>query len=453
MHAISHERQGASFYVPDLSNNAVTCRYEMPCKVKYQKLGIRLGFIIYIATDDLREISAYATTNEVIEDNLLPLPSFTQASLDKLLQECIQLLNDALQRLDPKMHKERRIVFYLEMRGQMAIKTEFQTEDKKFLIFPSALIEGTMVSPVCITVNAASNQSAKPLALHEVIVFCALQTLANGFLFQTKELKWSHKKPRVEFIDSLEQFDIKNLYPSCKQPQVQYDDNISSRSNLAWNLYQKLQNKNQDIFLTALFAYYSAQNINYKYSTMAIVAYCAVLNLLAKSNKQKCPGQVNCSCCGTLTFKHDMVGDMAAINIFLKEILKPSPEQENDLRQLVKRIYRKQRSAFVHGAELRHEEFHNNYSLPKTFPTSNKPVRDIFHYQSDFLSLERITRRVLLEWLCQINGEILDKKLFNLDELGINIVFLGEASINLPKNTWVKLFHDGHRDTQGDFND
>ena len=179
------------------------------------------------------------------------------------------------------------------------------------------------------------------------------------------------------------------------------------------------------------------------YSTLAIVAYIAALSSLSETSK--CPGQVSCSQCGQLAMKHDKVGDKAAILALIKDLLEPTSEQEIRLQNIIERVYRKQRSAFIHGAELRHEEFYQGVGLPKAFPTEKEPVRKTFYYRLDFLSMELIARRTLLSWLSRKNGINLNLEMFNLKESPIEVYSGAEFLFAVP-NTWVKRFHNGCRE-------
>jgi hypothetical protein len=445
LHAIMSEKQGASFYYPDVVNKITTCRYEWPHKWKNRKHGLHLGLVFCVKDENLKELSVYVTTSEAIQDNFVELlPQFPKGLLSQLQQETLHLFQEAIQRLAPLVHQERRVILYLDLHPQMGVASKIETEDKRIVIFPSAFFEGTIISPVSVTVSAASNQGGRPKALHEIVLFCALYTLANGLLCQTTELKWSRKRPPIEFIDALDDFDIESLYPPrCKSSSTLCDQRAAERINTIWMLYHRLSEEKQERFLPALFAYYSAQNINHKYSTLAIVAYIAALGSLAKGAKEKCDGQITCSSCGSLKMKHDKVGDTSAIILLIKDLLKLTDAQGNELEEIVKRAYNKQRSAFVHAAELRHEEFHQKFGLPASFPTTDDPFRDVLTYKQDFLSIERITRRVLLEWLCREAGITLDLELFRLADVPLKARVIFEGSITLPAQTTVAPFHNG----------
>lgn len=450
LHAIMSERQGASFYYPDVVNKTTTCRYEWPRKWKNRKHGLHLGLVFCVKDENLNGMSVYATSSAAIRDNSVELLQFPQDLLSRLQQETLQLFQEAIQRLAPQSHQERHIILYLELHPQMGFASKIETEDKRIVIFPSALFEGKIISPVSVTVSAASNQGGRPKALHEIVLFCALYTLANGLLCQTTGLKWNRKQPCIEFIDALDDVDTEGLYPSrCKSNPISSDQRTAERSNAIWMLYHQLSEEKQEGFLPALFAYYSAQNINYKYSTLAIVAYIAALGSLAKDAKKKCAGQITCSSCGTLEMKHDKVGDKIAIILLLKDLLKLTDERGNEL-DIVKRAYDKQRSAFVHAAELRHEEFHQKFGLPASFPATGGSFREVLTYKQDFLSIERITRRVLLEWLCREVGVTLDLELFRLADIPLKARVIFESSITLPAHTTVAPFHNGRFNTQKD---
>ena len=113
LHAIISERNGASFYYPDLVNNTTTCRYEWLRKWRGQKFGLHIGMILHVRNDVLKEISAYVTSNEAIEDNKSELPKFTSNFITRLKHETVQTIHEAIERLKPDSHEARHALRHI----------------------------------------------------------------------------------------------------------------------------------------------------------------------------------------------------------------------------------------------------------------------------------------------------------------------------------------------------
>lgn len=442
LHSIIHERVGSCNYYPNIENGSLLCRYEWTRNYKREKHALHLGLIFLITSDDLNEISAYLSTNQVMENNSLSLPDFPKSFLSRLQKESIILVNEVLHRLKKESQREINAIFYIE--SHRGIDVTVETEDNRVKVFPCALIKGKIVSPVRIKVIASSNENGKPRALHDAALFCALHTLANEHFCQITYLDWSKRKPPIQFIESENDFDVNHLYPSQQKPAISFDDVVSERIKQVWSLYQSLSEHDKNLFLPALFAFYSAKGVKQKYSTLAIVAHIAALSSLSKDRIKTCPGMVSCSEHGDLTMRHHIIGDKNAIFEMIKELNVPSPKVEKDLKELLNRVYYKQRSAYVHGAELRHAEFYKGYGLPSCFPTENEIVKDEYYYKNDFMAIELIARRVLLQWLFDKNNNKIDIELFNLEKALVAKSNSMEASYVVP-NVWIKPFHDGQK--------
>lgn len=445
LHSIVSQRHGAAFYYPNVDVDTVTCRYEWPQVWKRKKFSLHLGLIFKVGRDDLAEVVGYVTTNDALENNSLELPKFGKRFVDKLQSEFVEILNYAEQLSKPESRVSRHIIFHVELHPQVGYKNVVQTEDNTIRIFPSTLIEGKLVSAICVNVHASTNEGAKPSAFRSATLLCALLTLAKGLLCETTNMEWGNRKAPIQYLSSLDEIDFKTLYPRFIEdvPTV-FDEKLPEITNYIWRLFTLLSQEEQEEFLPALFAYYSGISLNKsKYGTLAIVAHIAALSSLAESKKQKCLGQLNCSEHWTLSWKHDLIGDKAAILTLINELLKSKPEDQKKLDKLIDRTYHKQRSAYVHAAELRHEEFQQGYGLPSSFPGSESIVRDLFFFKQDLHSVEQLVRYTLLHWLTAKLSVELDKNLLGLKE---NIPFVElpmEAMISLPKGIVVVPFHDG----------
>ena len=260
--------------------------------------------------------------------------------------------------------------------------------------------------------------------------------------------KHNQKKPLTKHLDSLiEDIDIDRLYPSQENKPIleSLEPKVEERFKWIWSQYNKIYSMENETLVTVLLAYYAGKSIQKQQPTLALISYIAVLNSLAKRAIQKCPGEITCSRCGVLSdFKHNIIGDRAAIESTVSNILELGalPEKQKELKNLIKRVFYDQRSAFVHGAELRHGEFHQGDQFPLSFPTINEPVGDLFIYKNDLISLEWVVRLTLLKWMSKEAKCPIDCNLMGIDETKISLKLLHEVSISLPgRMRWVAM-HD-----------
>ncbi len=455
LHAIVSERQGATFYYPNVDTQTTTCRYEWHHEWEGQRFALRIGIMFAIGEHDIKQIDAYITTSEAVADPTIAPPALPQRLIEHLQKETVDTLIEAARRSQPEARKDRHIVFHIEMPYMMGVAHSVITHDGRIHLFPTTIIKdgNKRVSAVSITVNAASNESGKAEALRNLGLLCALLTLANGQFYQSITLNWSRNRPPIMFFESLENVDIQRLYPYRKSPPKpeKFDERVVERLKWIWYQFHKMTDSDKDTLIPALFAYYAGRDAFGKQSTLAIVAHMAALSSLAQSRTQKCLGEITCSICGNLTnFQHNIVGDRAAVTSQVIDSLQlqSKPTEKEQLEGLIERVYGKQRSAFVHGAELRHEEYHQGVGLPAAFPTAEKPVRDLYFYQSDLISLENVTRRTLLEWIAQKTNTPVDYKLLGLEGLKISFKTFLEGSISLPANRVVALQMTGQENAQ-----
>lgn len=426
LHDIVLELGGAAFYIPNVARKTNLCRYEWPRKKGKRNIALRLGLLLNISDDDLKEIIGYVSTNKAIANKEESPPDLSANMRTRLNKEFVSILTEVEKRMSPESKRLFHIVFHIEIPYRMSIENEVQTKDQKIHIFPTNIVkEGNKrVSAVSIAVEAASNRIGKSETFHDIALLSALLTLASGQIYRTISLTWSPESDQIEYLDSLNDVNVKRLYPYRKNiPSIsknEVDYNISQRLNFVWNQFQSLSNEDRKNFICALFAYYSGKDIHGKQPTLAVVAYVAALNSLVSDEKQECSGKITCSKCGILDFKHYKVGDKRAIVALISKLLelKKYPEVEQKVEKLIECIYNKQRSAFVHGAVLRHKEYYDaSSSPPPAFPTMNESVTDLYHFQNDLHSLERLTRWTLLSWLTNKLNVLLDQNLLYLESL------------------------------------
>lgn len=445
LHSIMSERQGASFYYPNVKERTTRCRYEWNRRWQKQRFGLRLGLVLKISDEDVTEVFAYAAQVQAVEDPRLGAPELSRSLQNSLSKELLNTLVDAIERLQPERQIPRHVVFHIEMPPFLGVGETVRTPDGQITVFPTIVAQDEKrISAVCISFDLASNEIAKAKGLGQTELLCALLSLASEQVYRLARLKWPKRRPKKVFLDSLDDVDISRLYPETKKPRApeRFDARVGTRLNFICESFRSLPEAHHDTFLESLFAYYSAEESWHKQPTLASVAYMASLGNLASPFVKKCSGTLNCSQCGALPGSaHNLKGDLAAIASLCCSLFKveESSDQGRELKALVRRVYSKQRSAFVHDAAFRHREHEQDSDLPSAMPTADEPVSDLYMYENDLLSVRFVTRRILLEWLSKQSKVALDYDLLNLDRQRIILRSSMASRITLPKGIVVGM--------------
>ncbi len=457
LHAVISDLTGASFYYPDVRAERTICRFEWQIAWGKKKFGIRLGIIFSISREDLKTLEVYATHGDE-SDRYGTAPEFSKEEISIFNNKIIKVIKEALKRSTPESKKPYHTIFYIELPPLCRIADPLELPEFGIIVFPTVILgkENKRVSAIAITVNESSPKAAKAVALQKIATVCALLTVASGGIYKSYNPEWPKNRKPIEFLNSIEPLaTLESLYPYRRwQPCLDVvDEKFSGRLKTILTLYFTLPESKRTDFIDPIFAYYAGKELSNSQPTLSVVALLAALNSFV--NVENCTGDVNCSICGVIKsengmlFRHHLTGDRVALVNFLCEIfgLDKSSEIYHELNCLLTRLYREQRSAFVHGATLRHGEYHRDYSLPAALPTSEAPYSDLLLYSRDLKSLEPSVRRTLLTLLSKESGIPLDENLFGLGKLKIysDIAFVG--SITLPRKIKVYPFKENFEKT------
>jgi hypothetical protein len=201
-----------------------------------------------------------------------------------------------------------------------------------------------------------------------------------------------------------------------------------------WRARATLSETARETFDQALLAYFGAIEVRDRQPTISVVAAIAALNMLASSFAEECPELLVCPRHGPLGFKHRTRGDAAAITHLTCDLLGLA-DGGNDARKvktLVRRVYSEQRSAYVHGAELRHGEYGAARAPEATIrPAADGQYTRLAQYADDAGSILDLTRRVLISWLMRATGVTIDVRQFDRGP-GIIRVRTEEAGFSSP---------------------
>lgn len=388
-----------------------------------------------ITQKDVKEAEVYFTTRKILENPSVESPKISKILLNKLQAEVNVVINEVFRRCDINNHQELFIFFNLEMPYKMGVKKFKQTKDNTIKIYPTRIVKekNKRISPIAIKVKSSCYNSGKYKANNTFSIFCALMTLANGQLYNKAILSRSKNK-KLEFTKNIDEIDEERLYPQRTNfPTLEKLDNmIWDRTDSIWLAYCNLTKEEKKYYKLALFAYNTACETSKNQQTLSIIPYISALGSLANSYQKRCSGDICCSNCGSLNFKHNIVGDKAAISLLIIEILQIKEDKQNDLKKMINRIYDKQRSAYVHNAKLRHTEYNKGFGTPSAFPTKTKLVKDLFVYQNDLSSLKHLTRQVLLKWLSKKSKINFDDDLFGHSRFESSSLI--QSVVTIPSN-------------------
>jgi hypothetical protein len=418
LHSIVRSRGGASFYYPDLDNDKTRCRYEWHRRLNRHKFALRVGIVIDVSNADLKEIEAYVTTKEAAESLSGPVPELQPDTVAEIQQEVVATLEQANSLRDPENQTDYFCVFHIETPPHHGFRVSVSSNDATLRFVRTRVVKDKRISAIIVKARGGSKEIAKDVALSVSHTACALLTLAEWQRYEHTSLIWPRYRPALPTVPSPNDVTEDRLYPRRKlwPPLEETDAGVIDRFDLLWKAYLSLSEADRKVFQAALFAYYAGTPRNRNSSTLSVVAFSAALSSLSEEFKKKCDGSLTCSFCGPIAFRHDIVGEVAAIVDLVGDVCEVKREDQlADVRRVIQRVYRKQRSAFVHGAVFRHEEYGQGSGVPPHVPTNDAPVQELFEYEQDLESISRIARRTLLQWLARRGNFTLD-----FEQFGIN---------------------------------
>lgn len=418
------ELYGATFYYPDASSDKTTCRYEWHTKWQTKRFGTKLGVHFEVANGPVNEISAYAAPGH---DHPLAggVPAFDARQLSRYQKKVAKVLDGALRRQAPEAKRRYHLVYYLQPPPFSGVKEPVSLVEHSVAVLPTVIVgrESKRASAVIHTVEASFLTEARELGFQRHMMLCALLTLARGLPFTWLSLQWPRNRTPVESVEAIDPMpSLGVIYPhglwqACNDPS---DQDFGRRLQSVLSLYSRLSVQERDDYEDPILTYYAGKEIEGKQPTMAMVAFLAAVSSLTKP--EKCHGDVLCSRCGPLLqpgggpFRHNKVGDREAlVNSVCKMFqAEPGTASHGHIKDIITRAYRHQRSPFVHGAMLQHEEYKSLGNTIAAEPTEEAPFSETHLYGSDLRAVEHIARRALLVALADRSTSTLDTELFDL---------------------------------------
>jgi hypothetical protein len=430
---------GSTFYYPNPTTRATTCRYEWFMGKGKKRFVYRVGVMFTVSDEPVRRMKAYVGYGNAhaLCGTLPSDDEETTSQLHKLLDvlKSVEAENDARRALHS--------VSYIQIPHGFYIGRPVQSDSLGAVILPTVLVgrENLGVSALILTTNEAQAEDEDD-PIDRNLELCVLLTLATGAMFKIHFVQWQKRqKPKQEVaaIDPLPE--NVDLFPPkrWKSWDGVGDESFSARLDAITSMFGALDEPKKATVRNAMFAYRSGLEMVHRQPTLASVAFVAALGFLGK--REQCPGDVECRVCGRLpNFRHDLTGERQALFTALADIFRLTVGQADwqDLNDLLIRVYREQRSAYVHGAKLRHREL-SRRGFRNAQPTATAPFSEEYVRELDLRSMEHLTRRAIVKFMARESKTELDDQVFCFSPFKVMAMMPVNSLISLPANVWVEL--------------
>jgi hypothetical protein len=430
---------GATFYYPDPVARTTTCRYEWFLGKGRKRFLYRVGLMFTVTDEPLRKLQAYVGYGNAHPQygTTPPLAEDATAQLDRILK----LLN-SLEKSCLTPHLQHA-VSYIQVPHGFYVEHAIRNEPLGALILPTVLVgkENVGVSAFIFTTDVNADDEQDDPA-DKNLEACGLLTLATGALFRTHFLQWQKRQKPSQFVAAVDPVpENAVLFPPRRwRPWGgRADTDFAVRLEIIVRMFYGLDETLRAIVQNAMFAYRAGLEMLHREPTLASVAFVAALGTLSK--RKQCPSNVECRTCGPLSnFRHDLIGEKASLFAALTDLfaLKEGDPHFQELHELLTRVYREQRSAYVHGAKLRHREL-TKRGFKNAQPTATAPFSEEHLRQLDLRSIEHLTRRAVIKFMARESKIELDDRVFLFNPFKIMALMPVNSQISLPANVWVQL--------------
>ncbi|MCG8632463.1 MAG: hypothetical protein MI863_01480 [Desulfobacterales bacterium] len=431
LYFLTMERNGFSYFYPNLETGTNLCRFEWHYDYLGKLYELRLGLSFKVTNSKVTDIGYYVVPHEHYENLEAKRDTFSidGQEFDKIKTFISNSVNEAVSRIDQKAETAFNILYYIELTSPAVDVIEL-TENIKIL--PSRLVNGKVISAIIIHELGHSYLSAKRFSDEKVNLVCAVMSLKIHKVNLTNIQKFpSHIMP-VDKPFNLSDVDLNKFYPDTKADIPGIKKHINKEDSDFINatfkaIFTCSCPKTKRTITNMLFSYYSARETEAINKTVALVSYVACLDAIAKLY------------CSEIRDKN---GSRKALVQSIIQLLSLS-EQESKIDKWSKRIYNDHRSSYVHGANIRFEEFSQNMDgknfagLPKALPVESKPVSKQYEYNSDYEILRKVTLVTLLRYI--ESTTCVSLKTEGFDEINFSGDSVPEAHVGMVNNGWVKI--------------
>jgi hypothetical protein len=445
LHLLIAEKSGASIFSPDIENERNTCRFEWNRKWMNEQFGLRIGLTFVVSKDPISEIQGYFTSKDLINATEGTPPTLDAALVTSITAEISETIWNALNwEIVEQEKKEWRVVFHVSAPDALGFSQSVEAANGHFRFLKTRIVpkDLTRVSVLIVKCEARSSVIAQQKASAEVMIVLALLTLAERRKYELAPQNWPRSRKFNNVLPSSKTINEDKLYPLRRYVEgvEAMDQGVIQRFDELWAAYEALQGADRKVFTPALLAHYAALNSSINYATISTVAHIASLAALSKTLQKKCSGELTCSLHGPLNWKHDETSETKAIiETILTTCTIRDEAQRTAIKKLIKRTHAEQRSAFVHGAQLRHAEFKQGAQIPPAIPANDAATNKLFTAQDDLISIAAITRRTLIEWLVMKSVRQLDRPKMNITTERVVYHQLHSTSVTVPVNVVTNI--------------
>ncbi len=438
---IMSERFGWSLYYPRFPDKSTRCRYECFLSYKKDPYGIRISTYFDVGNKDIKELPFLLSWGPRFASNAGT--QFSKATQKRIVEEIQSVWTD----INKIIREEPRIIWtflsHIDLPPGSGI--EHIVASDFITVYPSVRHkkEGILLSAVGVHIPAHFRAQAKNIGLPIFDKFIALLSLLAGTPITKARVKWPKN---FKFNNAFEgkECSLERIYPITRYliAPRQHSD-LTDIVKIAVDLMSHPSIANDKVLWQSINAYVAGQEIKQSQPTQASVAFIA--SLAAYSKRLKCDGDVTCSKCGNLrNFRHDLVSEKDALIETIRNALLIELESEEmaTLRNLIKDVHSKQRSAFVHDAVLRHAEL-DNERVQLGHPEESRIIREELEFMEDLNSIQEIARRVLLHRLLPFDKRIqaiLDSE--SGSRIRHRIAFTGSNTLRGRRPVGIRLRHD-----------
>lgn len=383
--------RGGVFYYPNIEEDCTRCRYDWFLRCRRDTYGLRVSLAFDTKCRELTQVKAFLSLGPRLVSS--PDIRVTRRTENQVLKAIRSVLTQANDILDGKTEPFYPL-FYIKLpSGQWISKTE-GTEQGTFYRSAHNPRNGEIISAVAIKTMAYVKAVARARALPTLNKLTALMSL----LADTPIVMARPSLPKRSGFHAIQKQPpaIEKVYPPSyhlwEPPSPFRDIKDTTASSMSLLAHENLVDNSK--LWQSIYAYATAQDVQKEHPTLASVAYIASLSTL--TGPTMCSGTVSCSVCGVrpphpLLSEPDCIAKLISNDLDLES----DPEKKEQIYELVRAVYSKQRSAYVHDAVLRHHE-ETAVQAQVGRPGKLSPVAEELTFAEQLTGIRRLARRVLL---------------------------------------------------------
>ncbi len=382
--------RGGVFYFPRVEDDCTRCRYDWFLRCGREAYGFRLTLVFDTRSKDVNEIKVYLSLGPRTNKSDIDI---TREIERRILRSIKQILNEAREIIEGKVDSFYP-VFYIKLPPGEWISADVNAENGTVYRSANNLQIGEVISAIAPRTFAYVKGVARERALPAVDKLTALMSLLAD-----APLVVAHPKlPRRGSFHTVrkEPPSISKIYPASYHvwEALSHTGDLKQIALLSLQMAADKTLMGDDKLWQSIYAYSTGQTVQKEHPTLASVAYIASLSTFVET--KMCHGTVSCSVCGVrpshpLESESDGIAELAIVDLGLQS---DSVNKER-VRNLVKAVYSKQRSAYVHDAVLRHQEVSNSRAQVGR-PAQQSPISEELEFLEQLNGIRRLARRVLL---------------------------------------------------------